>query len=135
MDRMLREGRYDVADVHLYHRVESIPSKVSWVRERARGRPVAATEVAGPDERSGEAYSDEANARDLEARIPAVLAAGASHAFWLGMAEAPTADRLGRTVALTRTGASRKPSFEVYRKVIRAAARRQPQEAGRERGR
>lgn len=117
MERMLREGKYDFADVHLYHRIASIPAKIAWVRARTSS-PIAATEVAGPDERSGERYSDEANALDLEARIPAVLSAGATHVFWLGMAEAPTSDRLGKTVALTRTDASRKPAFDRYRRMI-----------------
>lgn len=117
MERMLREGRYDLADVHLYHRVEQVPAKIAWVRART-DRPIAATEVAGPDERSGAAYSDAANAQDLSARIPAVLSAGATHVFWLGMAEAPTSDRLGQTAALTRTDAGLKPSYEAYRRLL-----------------
>lgn len=118
LDRMLREGRFDVADVHLYHAIDTIPAKVAWVRERWKG-PLGATEVGGPDERTGATYSDVRHAEDLRARILAVQSIGINWIFWLSLTEAPTADRLGQTMGLTRTDGSRKPAFTVYQQLIK----------------
>jgi hypothetical protein len=122
LDRMLRQGRHDWADLHLYHRVETIPSKVAWIRERWNG-PLAATEVAGPDERTGARYSEELHAEEVPRRVRTTLDAGVTRFFWFNMADAPTADRLGQTVGLTRTDGSRKPAFSAYQRVIRGDGR------------
>ena len=51
-DRLLREGRFDWVDIHLRHRINDIPAKVTWVRSRWGG-PIAATEVAARDQTLG----------------------------------------------------------------------------------
>jgi hypothetical protein len=117
IDRLLREGRFDVVDAHLYHAIESIPRKLAWVRARWNG-PIAATEIGGPDERAGVQYSEAHHAEDLPRRFRAVREAGADLIFWLTMADAPTADRLGQTMGLTREDGSRKSAYEAYRQLI-----------------
>lgn len=70
-ERLLTDGMVDWADIHLYHAIEEIPAKVAWVRQRWHG-PLAATEVGGPDERTGAQYSDSLHAAELPERIATV---------------------------------------------------------------
>lgn len=118
IERLLKEGRFDWADVHLYHAIDDIPGKIAWVRGRWTGA-LAATEVGGPDERARTPYSEEAHAVDLPRRFAAAQKAGIRRIFWLAIADSPTADRLGQTIGLTTADGSRKPAFDAYRSLIK----------------
>lgn len=118
-ERVLREGRFDVVDVHLYHRIEEIAPKVAWARARAGGRPVVATEVGGPDPASGgDPSDDDALAADIPARMRAALDAGVERAFWVMLVETDGADERFRKMALIDGRWRRKPAFEAYRRLV-----------------
>lgn len=117
-ERLLREGRYDWADLHLYNAVESIPDKIAWVRRRWIG-PLAVTECGGPDERTGVSYTEELHAQDLVRRVRAVLESGAQRVFWAHLRDIPDAlDQLQEDTGLIELDWRRKPAFEAYRQLI-----------------
>lgn len=117
-DRLLREGRFDWADIHLRHRIDDIPAKVNWVRARWPG-PLAATEVAGPDPRVAP-YSESGQAQDLMARMAAARDAGVERLFWAGLAENPSVAQIYRKEGLIeRSTWRRKLAFESYARLIR----------------
>lgn len=116
-ERLLREGRADWADVHLYHAVESVSAKVAWVRARWQG-PLAATEVGGPDQAAGQAYSEDLHAQDLRRRVRAALEAGVARLFWTTLVEQPAFGERYNPMALIAADWSRREAFEVYQGVI-----------------
>jgi hypothetical protein len=119
LDRLLRRGRFDVADLHLYNRHDSIAAKTSWVRRRWTG-PLAATEVGGPDVRTGLTYDEAAHAEDLRLRLRACVEAGLAPVFWTGLVENPHVEAHFRHMALIDpVGFRRKPAFPVYQKLLR----------------
>ncbi|MBI4613259.1 MAG: hypothetical protein HY720_06580 [Planctomycetes bacterium] len=111
-ERLLKEGRFDWADVHLYNRVDEIPAKVAWVRARWAG-PIAGTEVGGPDEASGARYSEELHAEDVAARIGAAREAGVRRIFWSPFFENPNLESRFVPMCLVASGGRRKPAFAV----------------------
>lgn len=116
-ERLLSEGRYDWVDVHLYNRIDEMSAKVAWVKSRV-AKPVAATEVGGPDPRAGEDYTEALHARQVSTRMKIALNAGASMAFWVLLRDTPGADERFRPMALIDLKWRRKPAFEAYRRVI-----------------
>lgn len=117
-DRLLRSGRFDIAALHLRHRLTDIPGKIEWVRKRWRG-PLAATEIAGPDPRVS-AYSDAAQARDLRLRVTLARTNGIEWLFWAALADSPFVRPVHRSEGLIEPEAWRhKPAFEIYRRLIR----------------
>jgi len=120
-DRLLREGLFDWADVHLYHTVEEIPAKVAWVRERWSG-PLAATEVGGPDTSTGAIYTEAAQAQELPGRIDTTLTSGVDRVFWAFLRDLDIpGDHLAQTLGLIAMDWRYKPAFSVYRDLIAAA--------------
>ena len=119
-DRLLREGRFDWGDIHLYHNISSIPAKVAWVKERWPG-PLAVSEDGGPDESTGATYSDTLQARELPDRITTTLAAGVDRVFWAFLRDLDIpGDRLAQTLGLLDKDYHFKPAFSAYRDVILA---------------
>ena len=117
-DRQLREVRADWADVHLRHAISDVHGKIAWVRRRWRG-PLAATEIAGPDPRTGAAYSDARQADDLRRRITTAVEAGVDRVFWASLVENPHVRAIHRKEGLiARDPWRRKPGFGVYRRLI-----------------
>lgn len=121
-ERLLREGRFDWADVHLYHTVGRIPEKVAWVKARWRG-PLAATEMGGPDEQTGAIYTEAAQAADLPTRLQTALDAGVDRVFWSFLQDRDIpGDRLAQTLGLIDRNWQRKPAFFAYRDLIAVKA-------------
>ena len=121
-ERLLKEGRFDWADVHLRHALDTIPSKVAWMRDRWKG-PLASTEFAGPDERSGMVYTEEGQADELAPRMEAALSAGVDRIFWAGLVENDFAGPIhAKEGLLEKNTWRRKPVFEAYRQFIQSSA-------------
>jgi hypothetical protein len=119
-ERLLREGRFDWLDLHLYHLIEEIPAKVAWVRSRWNG-PIAGTEIGGPDSASGARYSESLHAEDVRLRIRAALDAGVRRVFWGPLVEPPQVEpRFVPMSLIVRSDYRRKPAFEAYRRLISA---------------
>ena len=117
-DRLLGEGRFDWADIHLRHRIGDIPAKVAWVRTRWGG-PLAATEVAGPDARVAK-YSESGQAEDIVARMNTARNNGVDRLFWAGLAENPHVAPLYQKEGLIERGSwRRKAAFDAYARLIR----------------
>ncbi len=116
-DRLLREGSFDWADIHLRHRIDDIPAKVAWVQARWNG-PIAATEVAGPDPRV-EPYSERGQAEDLTARMTIARDSGIDRLLWAGLAENPHVAEIYRKEGLIERGTWRsKAAFSAYMQLI-----------------
>ncbi len=117
-EKLLAEGRYDWGDIHLYHAVESISEKVAWVRERWQG-PLAASEVGGPDERTGVEYSEALQAEELPSRIRTTLESGVNRVFWSFLVDLDLPDdRLAQTLGLIASDWRHKSAYFVYRDLI-----------------
>ena len=120
-ERLLTEAIVDWADIHLYHSIEKIPAKVAWVRQHWHG-PLAATEVGGPDERTGVQYSDSLQAAKLPDRINTTLEAGVDRVFWAFLRDLDIPDDpLAQTLGLIDRDWQYKSAFPVYRDLIAAA--------------
>lgn len=113
-EKLLREGRADWMDVHLYHRPSEIAAKVAWVRERWDG-PIAGTEVGGPDPDSGAACDDDAQAADLDARLRAARGAGVERVFWSPIHAGGQMEERFRPMGLITKEGRRRPAFARYR--------------------
>ena len=116
-DRLLRHGKFDIAAVHLRHRLADIPAKIAWVRARWRG-PLAATEIAGPDPRVA-TFTEAAQARDLRQRLTLARRHGVDRVFWAALADSFFVRPVHRQEGLIEPQAwRRKPAFEAYRRLI-----------------
>jgi hypothetical protein len=116
-ERLLREGMADWADIHLYHRIESIPAKVAWVQARWDG-PLAATELGGPDQAVTSAYSETIHAADLRERLRTALRAGVGRLFWVTLMEQPAFGARYNPMALITADGQRRQAFGVYQEII-----------------
>ena len=117
-DRLLTEGQFDWADIHLRHRIGDIPAKVAWVQSRWNG-PIAATEVAGPDPRVT-SYSESGQADDIIARMNSARDSGVDRLFWAGLAENPNVAPVYQKEGLIERGTwRRKAAFDAYARLIR----------------
>ncbi|MFQ5676573.1 MAG: FlgD immunoglobulin-like domain containing protein [bacterium] len=111
----------DWADIHLYHRLESIPDKVAWVRARWHG-PLAATEFGGPDTSTGIPYTEARHAQELPQRFDLGLQAGLDRIFWSFLRDMDIeGDHLAQTLGLMALDWRKKPAYNVYRDLIAAA--------------
>lgn len=120
-ERLLKKGRFDWADVHLRHAIDTIPSKVAWIRERWKG-PLGSTEFAGPDERTGTVYSEEVQAEELTIRMDAAFGAGVDRIFWAGLVENDFSGPIhAKEGLLAKDTWRRKPVFDAYREFIRSS--------------
>ena len=117
-DRMLKQGTYDWADVHLRHDVNTIADKINWVKQRWTG-PLAATEFAGPDERTGLTYSENLQAEELVQRMDIAVANGVDRIFWSHLVENPAVDAIYfKEGLIEHLSWKRKPAFFAYRDYI-----------------
>lgn len=120
-ERLLREAVADWADIHLYHRLESIPDKVAWVRARWSG-PLAATEFGGPDSSAGIPYTEAGQAEDLPRRFELALQAGVDRIFWSFLRDLDIEnDHLAQTLGLMALDWRKKPAYFVYQNLIASA--------------
>ncbi len=120
-ERLLREAVADWADIHLYHRLESIPDKVAWVRARWSG-PLAATEFGGPDSSAGIPYTETRQAEELPQRFELSLAAGVDRIFWSFLRDLDIEnDHLAQTLGLMALDWRKKPAYFVYQNLIASA--------------
>lgn len=116
-ERLLAEGRYDFADVHLYNLIQDIPAKIEWML-RHTTMPVVSTEIGGPDEDALEPYSEEGHAADLSLRLCTALEAGASAVYWTTLVDGEAfGERFGPMALIERDG-RRKPAFAAYVDLI-----------------
>ena len=127
-ERLLGEGRYDWADVHLRHRAEDVAAKVAWVRARHDG-PVAATEIGGFCDGEGTcttstAYAGAVQAEDLEAKMAAALEAGLVRVFWASLVENPAVAPHFQQESLITIDWQKKPAFFAYEALIAERTKR-----------
>ena len=120
--RLLGEGRYDWADVHLRHQAEDVAAKAAWVQARFAG-PVAATEIGGFCDGEGTcttsaAYTDAVQAGDLEAKVAAALEAGLARVFWASLVENPAVAPHFQQESLITRDWQEKPAFFAYEALI-----------------
>ncbi len=113
---------FDVVDIHLYHRYETIPMRVEWLRSKMREygyeKPIWATEVGGPDPLVV-AYDESVQAQEVVKRAALALASGVERVFWLGLTEMDDqGDRFNRMGLVTLQG-RRKPAFRAYELTVR----------------
>lgn len=127
MDDVLAHGGpyFDVADLHLYHRYQTIPMRVEWLRSKMREygyqKPIWATEVGGPDPLM-EPYSESVQAQEVIKRVALSLASGVEKVFWLGLTEMPDQGERFHHMGLTTVGGRRKPAFRAYQLTVRKLA-------------
>lgn len=111
----LRAARCDALDGHLYHRLDQVAQKVTFLRQQT-GRPLWVTECAGPDQRVTP-WTEAKAAADLAVRIPAILGAGAERAFWLGLYEW-TEKQTNVIPGLIHTNDVPMPAFGAYQRLL-----------------
>jgi len=90
---------FDIADVHLYYTLDSIPDRLQWLRDlmTAKGysKPVWASEIGGLDSRAYMDYADSAEQSiDLVKRYVLAFAGSADKVFWLSVHKAKDAEAL-----------------------------------------
>ena len=127
MDDVLKHGQayFDVVDLHLYHRYETIPMRVEWLRGKMKEygyeKPIWATEVGGPDPLVAP-HDESVQAQEVIKRVSLALASGVDKVFWLGLTEmANQGDRFHR-MGLTAVGGRLKPAFRAYQLSVRKLA-------------
>ncbi len=124
VDAVLAKGKdyFDIVDLHLYHRYETIPMRVAWLRSKMQAngyeKPIWATEVGGPDP-AVLPHSDSAQAQEVVKRLALALASGVEKVFWLGLSEMDDQGARFRRMGLATPSGRRKEAFEAYRLTIR----------------
>ncbi len=123
-DRLLREGRFDWADVHLRHAPEDLPAKVAWVKARWSG-PLAATEVGGFCDGEGtcvnnDAYESAVQAEDLRQKMTTALEAGVDRVFWASLVQNLAVAPHFQQESLITIDWTKKPAFFAYQELIDA---------------
>lgn len=81
-------GLFDIADLHLYYTLDSIPERLAWLKEfLARKncvKPVWVTETGGLDPKAYKNTGDDRlQAEDLVKRFTLIFGSGAERASWL----------------------------------------------------
>ncbi len=117
-DRILREGKFDWADVHLRHAKENVAEKIQWVKERWNGK-LAATEFAGPDPRTEVTFTEEIQAQELVERMQIASTEGVDIIFWSHLVENPAVDEIYFHEGLIEYETwRRKPAFYAYKDYL-----------------
>lgn len=88
---------FDIADVHLYYTLESVPNRLQWLRAlmsvNSYSKPVWVSEIGGLDSR---AYADSADTAeqsiDLVKRYVLAFAGSVDKVFWLSVHKAKDAE-------------------------------------------
>lgn len=94
-DKLLKEGKYDVTDLHFYGCVEDIPKKISWLKEHMpSGKKWISTENGGPDFRCSSTSTpyeknpkkfEEIQAKQVSQRLSACADNGGSVCLWFSL--------------------------------------------------
>jgi hypothetical protein len=112
----LSSGLYDVVDLHLYHRVESIAAKVEWFHDFGIRR-IIATEVSGPDI-VVDPWSEKEKCLQLERRFDTLQVAGVERMCWFSFVDLSNeAPRFRRQGLVSPTGIKH-AVFDTYRRYI-----------------
>jgi hypothetical protein len=115
---LFEQGRFDMADVHLYGREERDAARIALVRELA-GRPVLSSECGGPSLDYGGRYTPEAHFLAVVHRNLGVLAAGADFCLWYRLGDSDGATYGNRYTALYDAEAHPRPGVFAYRLLAR----------------
>ncbi|NVO26667.1 hypothetical protein HJ526_04475 [Donghicola sp. C2-DW-16] len=115
---VLREARYDVADVHLYGPEDRDPLRLKAMQEWS-GRPVLSSECGGPNLDYGDSYSPQAHFMAVIARNLNVLAHGGQACLWFGLGEEMQTTVGNARVPLYDMQRQPKPGVYAYRLLSR----------------
>ena len=121
-DRMLKEGAFDVVDVHIRGELDTMGSRVDWVRQRWNG-PLVATEVGGFCDSSCAAneiaeYTPTAQASDLPGRMRTLLDLGVDVVYWASLVESPDLEPQYQAEGLLTEDWEPKPAYAAYQNLI-----------------
>ncbi len=127
--QMLRDGQYDVVDMHSYESWPIIAGKVAWIRSIARDPnvPIWALEAGGPSGYDGRATSDAMNAAAVVQQFAQALGNGVERYSWALFPPAPGSQwdyAPWTTMPLTAwktypDSLSLKPAYYTYRLLAR----------------
>lgn len=111
---VLREARYDVADVHLYGPAERDPLRIEAIRQRIGGRPLISTECGGPSLNYQDRYNPEDHFMAVIEHNLAVLSEGLQFCLWLLLGENPNTHFPHSKIALFESKGEPKPGYRAY---------------------
>jgi hypothetical protein len=115
---LFTQGRFDMADVHLYGPEDRDAARIALVRELS-GRPVLSSECGGPSLDYGGRYTPEAHFLAVVNRNLGVLAAGADFCLWYRLGDSDGATYGNRYTALYEDAAHPRPGVFAYRLLAR----------------
>lgn len=126
-------GSFSIADIHLYHSVDSITNRIKWLGKIMDSsncqKPIWATEVSGPDieasdtDLAPEQKENIANeqAKELPLRIKKAFDAGVEKVFYFHFKDTPnsrgTQDQKLKNLGLVKDDGTKKPAFSEMQKL------------------
>ncbi|MFA4842690.1 MAG: hypothetical protein WC658_02525, partial [Candidatus Omnitrophota bacterium] len=121
-------GYFDAMDIHLYHTVESIPSRSKWLKKLMREtgciKPIWSTEIAGPQlydkEDAGENFYA-AQAEELPLRLQAALNNGIEKVFYFHYRDGEnksSPDVIFATCGLVTADGKKKPAYKAMQEFM-----------------
>ncbi len=118
VESVLKNGSYDLADVHLYHDYRKMKAKIDWVAART-SKPLISTETGGVDPRAEEP-SPAKQAQEVAKRVCLGLGNGLKALAWLSLfdmtKEASAFSDMGLIdVQPITLSTSAKPSYYTYK--------------------
>ena len=113
LERVLRETRYDMADVHLYGPEDRDPARIDLIRSMA-GRPVVSTECGGPSLDYGGGYSGQLHFRAVLKRNLIVWSSGVRYCLWFAISEGIRTTWGNQNVPLFDRAMRPKPGVRAY---------------------
>ncbi|GAB4298978.1 MAG: hypothetical protein Kow0058_14990 [Roseovarius sp.] len=117
--RVIRESRYDYADVHLYELEERDAARIALMRQLS-GRPVLSSECGGPALTYGGSYTGHRHYVAVIERNLNALAAGAPFCLWYGLGERePPGSYMNARAQLYDLNRRPKPGVMAYRLLSR----------------
>ncbi|MBV7410679.1 beta-galactosidase [Maritimibacter sp. DP1N21-5] len=114
LETLLSEGRYDLADAHLYGPEDRDPARLALIGELA-GTPALSSECGGPSLDYGGTYSGQEHYRAVLWRNLNVLASGAPFCLWFGLGEGLGSTFGNSRVQLLDPQLDDKPGTHAYR--------------------
>lgn len=120
-------GYFDVADIHLYHTVESIPNRVKLLKklmqEEGCTKPIWSTEIAGPQlwDRNATEEFYAAQAKELPLRLSAALDSGVEKVFYFHYRDGEkksSPDIIFATCGLVAANGKKKPAYFAMQKFM-----------------
>lgn len=114
--RVLGETRYDVADLHLYGRLEYDLPRIQTMRNMSGNRPLLSSECGGPSLiKRGDTYRPEDHFIAALGRNLTALSEGLAFCLWFRIAEGRGGSRINKKVPLIDTNRQPKPGFQAYK--------------------